>query len=226
MQKKDLLSALQQMRQKSKQRKFVQSIELIINFKGLDTKKPVNQIDVKVNLPFSTGKKGGGKSLLFAREKTFIEAMKGTIDRIIEESSIPSLGKKEIASIIADFDIILAEGPVMIPVGKYLGQHLAPKGKMPKPVQPDPAIVDQMIRQMGSVTRVTNRKGKFMPVVQGVVGNEKMTDEQLSENAQSIIDAVIKALPRKLENLKSVYFKESMGPAIKVGAQEEGAEQK
>lgn len=214
------------MRQITKQRKFVQSVELIVNFKGLDTKKPINQVDVKVTLPFSTGKKGGGKSLLFAKDKAFIESVKGSVDRVIEESRISSLDKKEVASIIADFDVILAEGSVMLSVGKFLGQQLAPKGKMPKPVQASTAMVEQIIKQMGSVTRVTNKKGKFMPVVQSVIGNEKMADDQLSDNALAIINAVVKALPRNLENLKSVYFKESMGPAVKVGAVEQGADKK
>jgi large subunit ribosomal protein L1 len=221
MQKKDVSAALKAMREQTKQRKFTQSVELIVNFKDLDTKKPINQVDVKVNLPFATGKKGGGKSLLFARDKAFIEAVKGTFDRIIEESEIPKLNKKDIGLIVAEFDSILAEGPVMISVGKYLGQQLAPKGKMPKPVQPTAEMAGQMLKQMGSVTRVTNKKGKFMPLVQAVIGSEKMPDEQLAENATAIVDAVVKALPRQNQNLKSVYIKESMGPCVKVVAHSE-----
>jgi large subunit ribosomal protein L1 len=211
------------MREKSKPRKFLQSIELIVNFKGLDTKKPVNQVDVKVNLPYPTGKKGSGKSLLFAKSKPFIESVKGKFDKIVEESQIEKLSKKEVAQIAADYDVLLAEGPVMIAVGKHLGQQLAPKGKMPKPIQPNAATVEQMLKQMGSVTRVTNKKGKFMPLVQTIIGNEKMPDQELGENASAIIEAVTKQLPRKHQNVKSVYVKETMGPPVKLG---EGAEQK
>ena len=225
MQKKEILAALKAMREKTKPRKFTQSIELIINFKDLDTKKPVNQIDVKVTMPNPTGKKGGGKTLLFAKTKDFIEAVQGQFDRVIEEPEIAKLKKKEIALISTEFDILLAEGQVMIAVGKYLGQQLAPKGKMPKPVQPNKEMVEQTLKQMGNVTRVTNKKGKFMPLVQIVIGNEKMEDQQLAENAISISDAVTKELPRKHQNIKSTYVKESMGPCIKLGAISE-AEQK
>lgn len=221
MQKREVALALKAMREQSKPRKFTQSIELIVNFKDLDTKKPTNQVDVKISLPFSTGKKGGGKSLLFARDKAFIEAVKGKFDRIIEESEIPKLNKKDIGLIAAEFDSILAEGPVMLSVGKYLGQQLAPKGKMPKPVQPDAEMAEQVLAQMGSVTRVTNKKGKFMPLVQAVIGSEKMPDEQLVENATAIVDAVTKELPRKHQNIKSIYVKESMGPCVKVVAHSE-----
>jgi len=226
MQKKDVLQALKAMRDASKPRKFVQSIELIINFRDLDTKKPENQVDVKVSLPYATGKKGTGKSLLFARDESFIESVKGLFDKVVLESEIEKLSKKDVSLIVSEFDVLLAEGPVMIAVGKYLGQQLAPKGKMPKPVQPNKAMAEQMIQQMGSVTRVTNKKGKFMPLVQTVIGSEKMQDEQLVENTVMIVDAVTKALPRKHQNIKSIYVKESMGPPIKVGAVAEEAGQK
>lgn len=226
MQQKEIMQALVQMREKTKPRKFIQSIELIINFKDLDTKKPENQVDVKVNLPHTTGKVGSGKSLLFAKNKDFIESTKGMFDRIIEEAEIEKLGKKDIAAIIAEYDVLLAEAPVMIAVGKYLGQQLAPKGKMPKPVQPSKAMVEQTLKQLGSVTRITNKKGKFMPLVQTVVGNEKMEDAQLGENAMAIFEAVAKALPRKHQNIKSIYVKESMGPTVKIGADPKAGETK
>jgi len=220
MQKKEIIQALKIMREQSKERKFTQSIELIINFKDLDTKKPINQIDLKITMPNPTGKQGSGKKLLFAKTKDFIEAVKGQFDRIIEEPEIEKLKKKEIALISTEYDILLAEGSVMIAVGKYLGQQLAPKGKMPKPIQPEKEMVEQMLKTMGNVTRVTNKKGKFMPLVQIVIGNEKMTDEQLVDNAMTISEAVTKELPRKHQNIKSVYVKESMGPCIKLGASE------
>ncbi|MBN2067831.1 MAG: hypothetical protein JW744_05165 [Candidatus Diapherotrites archaeon] len=217
---KDFQAALQQMRHQSKQRRFVQSIELIVNFKGIDFKKQENQIDVKVNLPHATGKKAGGKTLLFAQDKAFISEMKGKFDRVIEESEIPKLDKKTVNQIVNEFDVLLAEGPVMIPVGKYLGQQLAPKGKMPKPVQPNASAVTAMLAQSGSVTRVSNKKGKFMPVVQVLVGNEKMPDNELAENSFAIFNALMPKLPQKNGNIKSVYLKETMGPPVKVGEKE------
>jgi len=218
MQKKDFTAAFKAMREQTKQRKFTQSVELIINFKGLDMKKPESQVDVKVSLPHPTGKKGSTKSLLFAKSKDFIEAVKPKFDRIVEESEIASLKKKDVAQIASEFDVLLAEGPVMVPVGKYLGQQLAPKGKMPKPVQPNPAIVNQMLKQAGSVTRVSNKKGKFTPLVQTIIGSESMDDEPLSQNALALVEAVTGQLPRKQQNLKSIFVKETMGPPIRVGA--------
>ena len=216
MNEKEFAVAFKEMRENTKQRKFTQSVELMINFRGLDFKKAQNQVDVKVVLPHATGKTSG-KTLLFAKDKHFIDQMKDKVDKIILESEIASMKKKDAAQIALEFDALIAEGPVMIAVGKYLGQDLATKGKMPKPVQPDVNAAMQVLKQMSSATRVTNKKGKFMPVVQVLVGNESMDDKQLSENSVAVYNTVLKALPGKANSIKSVIVKETMGPAIKVG---------
>ncbi|MAG22121.1 MAG: hypothetical protein CL943_02340 [Candidatus Diapherotrites archaeon] len=220
---KEFLSAFQIMRKETKKRNFMQSIELMINFRGLDFKKAQNQIDVKVIIPHATGK-ASGKTLLFAKDKHFVDQMKDKVDRIILDSEIAGLKKKDIALLATEFDAVIAEGPVMIAVGKYLGQELAPRGKMPRPVKPEPNAALSVLKQMSSVTRVTNKKGKFMPVVQVVVGNEKMEDQQLAENSVAVFNAVASALPGKKHNIKSVFVKESMGPSIKLGEKAEAKE--
>ncbi|MBN1941216.1 MAG: hypothetical protein JW772_03480 [Candidatus Diapherotrites archaeon] len=217
MNEKSFLEAMQKMRDSSKQRKFTQSIELMINFRGLDVKKSENQVNVKLQMPFATGK-GSGKVLVFAKDKTFIEQIKGKVERVISESEIQGLGKKDVVDIADSFDVLLAEGPVMLTVGKFLGQQLAPKGKMPKPIQPDPNQIDFYVKEASTVTRVGNKKkGKPMPVVQAVIGNEKMSNEELAANANAVLKSVVDSLPGKNQNLKSVYIKETMGPSIKVG---------
>lgn len=215
MEEKYFTTALLEMRKSSKKRKFVQSIELMINFKGLDFKKPENQIDVKAALPHGTGKVSG-KTLLFAKDDSFISEMKGKVDRIIRENEIAALDRKAVAQLESEYDVLIAEGPVMLTVGKYLGQQLAPKGKMPKPVQASAEAALGQMRELGGVTRITNKKGKPMPVVQVVIGNENMQDAELAANATAVFNAVVQRLPGKRQNIKSVYVKETMGPAIKV----------
>jgi large subunit ribosomal protein L1 len=207
------------MRDSSKQRKFVQSIELMINFKGLDFKKSENQLDLKVAMPFATGR-SRGKVLVFAKSKNFADEIKGKADKIIMESDIQGLTKKDVSQIIEEFDVLLAEGQVMLTVGKFLGQQLAPKNKMPKPIQPNVSQLESALAEMSSVTKVTNKKGKAMPVIQVVIGSEKMQNEQLSANAFAVFDAVLNAVPGKTQSIKSVFLKETMGPAIKAGEKE------
>ena len=51
MNKKEVLQALEQARKTSKKRKFDQTFEFIINFRGVDFKKVENRIDLEVKLP-------------------------------------------------------------------------------------------------------------------------------------------------------------------------------
>ncbi|MEM4662865.1 MAG: hypothetical protein QXM75_02495 [Candidatus Diapherotrites archaeon] len=213
MEKKDVIDALNKLNT-SKKRNFTQKIELIINFKNLDVKKPENLIDIKVNLPHATGA-GKAKALLFARTASFIETVKDMFDRVIYENQIEGLSKKELQEML-DYDIILAEGPVMLTVAKYLGQTLAPKGKMPKPVNPEKSAVESLLAGTESAVRITNKKGKGVPFVQVVIGNENMSNEQIAENAVEVYKEVLHALPSQKHNIKSVYIKKTMSPAVKI----------
>ncbi len=209
-----VLASLQEMDQKSKKRNFLEQIELIINLSGLDPKKPDGQVDLKIDLPYSTGR-GEGKALLFARSDSFAATMKEDFETIIMEDKIPSLKKQDIQKIL-QHDVLLAEGPAMIAVGKYLGQELAPKGKMPKPVTTNPAEVRSELEKLKSSVRITNRRGKGIPIIQVVVGNDSMEREKIAKNILKICEEVEKVLPRKKQNIKSIIVKKTMGPAIKI----------
>ncbi len=211
-----VIEAFGKMRQASKQRKFHQSIEMMVNFKFLDYMKPENQVDIRVKLPYST-KKSSARALVFAKTQEFATQIKGKVEKIIMDADIPKLSKKDVAEIINDYDLLLAEGQAMLTVGKYLGQQLAPKGRMPKPVQASVASVEESLRELGGAIRITNKKGKPMPLVQIMIGDEKMNDSQLAENALVVFREVSNALPNKTQNIKSVFVKETMGPAIRVG---------
>ncbi len=214
MKKETVLRALTELDSKAKKRKFEQSVELIINLSGMDPRKPGQQVDLKVELPHSTGK-GEGKALLFAQSKPFIDAVKDDFSRVILEEEIPKLKKKDIAEILS-YDVLLAEGPVMIPLTKYLGQELAPKGKLPKPVQPEPEKVRAELKKMKTRVRVTNRRGKGVPLIQVLVGKESMKPEELAENIIRVYSEVEKALPKQKQNIKSVFVKKTMSPVVRL----------
>lgn len=217
MDEKIVLEALQRMRDSSKQRKFKQAVECGINFKGIDFSKSENRIDVSVPMPHGTGK-GETRVLVFAKDKEFISNLKAKSQKFIEESEIQKISKKDAAKLAEDYDLLLAEGPVMITVGKFLGPQLAPKGKMPKPIQPSISAIEAAAKQVKGALRISNKKGKFMPVVQARIGNEEMKNSELAENVLAIYNAILNTLPSKEQSIKSVFVKLSMGPAIKIGA--------
>lgn len=221
MKKDTILSALKQLRESSKERKFKQSVELIINFRGVDFKKPQNRVSLELQLPFPTGKAGMSKLCVFAQDKGFAEKIKGKVERVVLEPEIEKFSKKEVEQLSNEFGAFLAEGPVMLTVAKYMGQILAPKKKMPQPVSNDPAALEPILTKLSSLIKVSNNKGRFMPVVHLMVGKESNSDEELTANILTAYDAVEKALPGKQQNIRSVFLKLTMSKPVKL---EEGGQ--
>lgn len=217
MDKRRVLEALKLVREHSKKRKFEQSVEFIINFKGIDFRKAENRIDIDVRLPHSTGRKTEVKALVFVHDSNYAEEIKGKASRVILDSEIANIKKKDIEQMLKDYNVLLAEGPSILTVAKYLGQQLAPKGMMPRPIQATVQSLEQATRNISTNTKVTNKKGKFMPVIHLMVGKENVSDEHIAENVLEVYNSIANSLPGKEAGIKSVYIKATMGPPVRVG---------
>jgi len=216
MRKDTALNALKKLHEIAPKRNFAQSVELMINFTGLDMKKPTNQVNLKISLPNPTGK-GSGKVAVFAKTDAMMDSLKGKVDKIINDKEIEGMAKDKLKMAeLFSFDALFAEGPSMLTVAKYLGQQLAPKGKMPKLIVSASSFEEALAQARTQIT-VSNKKGKFMPVVHALIGKEGMKDEAMVENMLVVYDAVMAALPQKKQNIKNAYVKLTMSPAIKVG---------
>lgn len=216
MKKEQVINALKKLQENAPKRNFVQSVELMINFTGLDMKKPQSQVNVKVALPHPTGK-GSGKVVVFAKTSEFADSLKDKVEKVIMDKEIEEIAKdrSKVAELMS-FDGLFAEGPVMLTVARHLGQQLAPKGKMPKPIISLSSFDETLAKAKTQVT-VSNKKGKFMPVVQVVIGRQGMKNEDMAENLIAVYDAVMNSLPQKKQNIKNAYIKLTMSPPIKIG---------
>ena len=216
MRKDEALNALKKLHEIAPKRKFTQTIELMINFTGLDMKKPANQVNVKVVLPVPTGK-GSGKVAVFAKTDELMDSVKGKVDKVIDDKEIEALSKDRAkVTELLGYDALFAEGPCMLTVAKFLGQQLAPKGKMPKPIISAGLFEEALAKARTQIT-VSNKKGKFMPVVHSVIGKEGMKDEDMAENMVAVYEAVMNTLPQKKQNIKNYYVKMTMSPPVKIG---------
>ena len=97
-------------------------------------------------------------------------------------------------------------------VGRYLGPILGPRGKMPKPV-PANINLKPLVERLKK-TVVVNTRDK--PIFHALVGNEKMSDEQIAENIEAVLNTVAKKYEKGLYHVKSAYTKLTMGPAVKI----------
>ncbi len=209
----NLKQAIEKAKTESKKRKFIQSLELILNFKKVDFKKPENRINVTAVLPKGRGKKI--KVAAIVGDELLVEA-KQNADKVITKDELTSLAKnkKEAKKIAKQYDFFIAQTDLMAEVGKTLGQILGPKGKMPRPVPPT-AKLKPLIESMQK-NLLIKMKGKFLPTLQATIGTEEMSTEDLYENASSILEAIKNKLPNREGNIKSAYVKTTMGKPIKI----------
>jgi large subunit ribosomal protein L1 len=206
-----LVDLMKKLQTESKQRKFLESVELAVNLKDIDLTNPKNRLQEEIILPNGRGKQI--KVGIFGSSEMAVKA-KGLADVIIQPEELETLAsnKSKAKKFAGTADYYLAEAPLMPTIGKRLGVVLAPRGKMPKPIPPgsDPKAAIEKLRNSVTV-RTRDRKTFHLPI-----GTKDMSAEKLAEN----LDAVLKRLLTKLErgkmNIKSAYVKTTMGPSFKV----------
>jgi len=209
---KNILQSIKELREKSKKRNFVQSIELIINLQDIDPKKPEGKIQEVTELPHGVGK--GNKICIIASGELALKAKKAGADLVIERNELEALtgDKKRQKNLAKTYDFFISEAPLMPLVGKVLGATLGPKGKMPVPVPPTANIAEQIEKNRRTIT--VRLRGQ--PVLQCRVGTENMSDEEIAENVQAVIRIVEGKLKRGIKNIRSIDLKTAMGPPIKI----------
>jgi len=206
--KKKLKEAVEKALEDKEKRKFLQSVELIINTRAIDFSKSENRVNVDVLLP----KGKGGKELkvaVIAEEAISAPAKKAGADLIISPNDIAGYADKEKLKDLADNYVLLAQPNLMGQVAKSLGQYLGPRGKLPKPITGNPS---EMVEKAKKTVRIVT-KGKYLPVLQAFVGTEKMSSDELVDNMEAVFDTIRSKVPDS--NIKSVFVKLTMGKAVK-----------
>ena len=192
--------------------KFDETIEAHIRT-GCDGRHAEQQIRGAVVLPHGTGK--SVRVLVFAKGAKADEALAAGADFVGGEELIPKIQNDN----WFEFDVVVATPDMMGVVGR-LGRVLGPKGLMPNP-KAGTVTMD--------VTKAVNdiKAGKIeyrldkTNIIHVPIGKASFTEEQLSDNFQAIMDAIVKAKPSSLKGayLRSVVLTSTMGPGIKLNPQ-------
>ena len=191
--------------------KFDETIEAHIRL-GVDGRHAEQQVRGAVVLPHGTGKKV--RVLVFAKGDKLSEAEAAGADFVGGEELIPKIQNDG----WLEFDVVVATPDMMGVVGR-LGRVLGPKGLMPNP-KAGTVTMD--------VTKAVNdiKAGKIeyrldkANIIHIPVGKASFTAEQLNDNFNTLMDAIIKAKPSsaKGQYLRSVTVTSTMGPGVKVNA--------
>ncbi|HKL80697.1 MAG TPA: 50S ribosomal protein L1 [Mobilitalea sp.] len=194
---------------KSAVAKFDETIEAHIRL-GVDGRHADQQVRGAVVLPHGTGKTV--RVLVFAKGDKQAEALAAGADYAGGDELVPKIQNEG----WFEFDVVVATPDMMGVVGR-LGRVLGPKGLMPNP-KAGTVTMD--------VTRAINeiKAGKIeyrldkTNIIHVPLGKASFTEEQLNDNFQTLIGAVIKAKPSasKGQYLKSVTLVSTMGPGVRL----------
>ena len=189
-------------------RKFDETVELSFRL-GVDPRQSDQLVRGTVALPHGLGK--SVRVAVFARGEPAAAAEAAGADFVGAEDLV-----EKINGGWTDFDVAIATPDMMGQVGR-LGRILGPRGLMPNPksgtVTPDAARAVQEAKAGRVEYRVDRAANVHTPV-----GKASFDAQRLRENAQALIDAIVRARPSatKGQYMRSVTLSTTMGPGIRL----------
>jgi len=184
---------------KEKKRKFIQTVDLVMNLKNFDVRKEA--LNTFIFIPHGSEKKLA--AFFMKRSKL--------IDTITEEDFVKYKDMKDIKKLAKKYDGFIAVAPMMGKVATKFGRAFGPMNRMPSPQcgivpQENEDMVNDMIGKMNNSIRIKNKE----MAIKFAIGKEDMPDEELAENINVAIKELEKKLPRGKDNIKEVLIKFTM----------------
>lgn len=203
--KKELEKALTELR-KDKERKFDQTVDLIINLQKFDAKK--NQINIFVNVPFKIKEK---------KICAFLESQNKELETITPEQFKKYSDKKALKKLVKSFDFFIAQSSLMPKVATTFGRILGPAGKMPSPqlgILPDvnEREINEIKKKINNSVRIRIKESS----IKLAIGKQSMKDGEIIENIITVYNSVLKAVPKDKENIKNIELKFTMTKPQKI----------
>ena len=189
--------------------KFDETVEVHIRT-GCDGRHAEQQVRGAVVLPNGTGKTV--RVLVFAKGDKVAEAEAAGADYVGGDELIPKIQNDG----WLDFDVVVATPDMMGVVGR-LGKVLGPKGLMPNPKAGTVTMdVTKAVKDI-KAGKIEYRLDKAN-IIHCPVGKISFTEQQLMENFDALMGAVLKARPSALKGqyIRSVTLASTMWPGVKV----------
>ncbi len=203
--KQDLKKALSELR-KGKERKFDQTVDLIINLQKFDLKK--NQINLFISVPFRIKEK---------KICAFFETKNKDIETITPEQFKKYSDKKALRKLVKNFDFFIAQASLMPKIATVFGRVLGPAGKMPSPQLG--ILTDINEKEINELREKINNSVKIKikePSVKLAIGKQSMKDEEIIENTMMVYNDILKSLLKGKDNIKNIELKFTMTKPYKI----------
>ena len=188
--------------------KFDETVEVSIRL-GVDSRHADQQVRGAVVLPHGTGKVT--RVLVFAKADKAREAQEAGADFVGDEDMVKKIQTENWFG----FDVCVATPDMMGVVGR-IGRVLGPKGLMPNPKSG--TVTMDVVKAVKDIKagKVEYRVDKTN-IVHCPIGKASFGTEKLTENLNTLMDAIIKAKPASAKGtyIKSLVVSSTMGPGVK-----------
>ncbi|MCU7787323.1 50S ribosomal protein L1 [Pyrobaculum sp. 3827-6] len=212
--KEALLAKIAEALKRGRQRRFKQSVELIVVLRGVDLSKPENRINLLVELPHPPKP---NKIAAFAHGAFEVNARNAGVDAVITRDQVEGLSgnKRAIRKLAKQYDFFIAPPDLMPLLGRVVGPIFGPRGKMPEVVPPN-IEVKAVVERLKRAVRVRLRNE---PVIKVRIGSEAQDPKEILDNALAVLEEVNRRFPLR-QYLDDIYIKKTMGPPVKIRAAE------
>lgn len=202
----ELKKAIEELRNNAKKRKFSQTVDLVINLKGMDMRR--DNVALVIDIPHKVKDK---KVCGFLTEK----------NELVHTVTKPDFPKYKDAAklreLVNEYDFFIAHASLMPSVASTFGKALGPLGKMPSPqlgivTSEKSDVVKPLLDKISKSVKIRTKEAS----IKIAVGKEEMSDEEIIANTSAVYNAIVNALPTKNENVKNVKIKFTMSKPVEV----------
>jgi len=200
-----LKSALAELR-KEKERKFDQTVDLIVNLQKFDNKK--TPINIFVQLPHKVKEK---------KIAAFLETQNKNFETITKNDFKKYSDKKEMKKLVKKFDFFVAQASLMPAVATTFGRVLGPTGKMPSPqlgviMNADEKSIKDLEDKINKSVRIRTKESS----IKIPIGKQSMKDVEIIENIVTVYNSLLKVFTKDKENIKNIEIKFTMSKPVKI----------
>ncbi len=198
--------SLKTLREETKKRKFEQTIDVVINLKGIDLRR--DNVATVIEVPHKVKEK---------KVCGFLTAKNDLVHTVTKPDFPKYKDKDKLRPLVAEYDFFIAHASLMPQVASTFGKALGPVGKMPSPqlgiiTQETPEVIKPLLEKIARSVKIRLKEAS----VKVAVGKEGMSDDQILANAEKVYNQLVDALPNKKENVKNVKLKFTMSKPVEV----------
>lgn len=190
----------------TKEKKFDQTVDLIVNLQKFDVRK--SNVNLFVSVPHKIKEK---------RIAGFLEVKNEHVETITPSEFKKYTEKNQIKKLINDHDFFIAQASLMPSVATNFGRALGPSGKMPSPqlgiiMNADEKTLKELKNKINTSVKIKIKE----PSIKLPIGKQSMKDEDIIENIMTVYNTLLKTLPRNKENIKNMEIKFTMTKPCKI----------